>query len=102
MLYIVFSVGCLMNWSTAKGDIDKHSRYDFLKKIEIMLMRFLLSLAPHDIYLGRQHTKGKSKDALLQTKKCIQELQSRGCGEIGLTSEVKNYLTSRKVLKRAI
>ncbi|CAK7329384.1 unnamed protein product [Dovyalis caffra] len=45
-----------------------------------------------------------AKDALLQTKECVHELQSilRGCGEIGLTSEVKKYLTSRKVLKKAI
>ena len=47
-----------------------------------------------------------AKDALLQTKESVHELQSilrrRGCVETGLTSEVKKYLTSRKVAKRAI
>jgi hypothetical protein len=47
-----------------------------------------------------------AKDALLQTKESVHELQSilrrRGCVETGLTSEVKKYLTSRKVVKRAI
>ncbi|KAJ6927522.1 hypothetical protein NC651_011537 [Populus alba x Populus x berolinensis] len=47
-----------------------------------------------------------AKDSLLQTKECMHELQSilrrRGCGEIGLTNEVKKYLASRKVVRRAI
>ncbi|KAJ6906479.1 hypothetical protein NC652_024033 [Populus alba x Populus x berolinensis] len=47
-----------------------------------------------------------AKDALLQTKESVHELQSilrrRGCVETGLTIEVKKYLTSRKVAKRAI
>jgi hypothetical protein len=47
-----------------------------------------------------------AKDALLQTKECIQELQSimrrrRGC-ELALASEVRKYLTSRKVMKKAV
>ncbi|XP_062175984.1 uncharacterized protein LOC133881035 [Alnus glutinosa] len=46
-----------------------------------------------------------AKDALLQTKECIQELQSimrrrRGC-ELALASEVRKYLTSKKVMKKA-
>ena len=47
-----------------------------------------------------------AKDSLLQTKECMHELQSilrrRGYGEIGLTNEVKKYLASRKVVRRAI
>ncbi|CAL2279828.1 unnamed protein product [Prunus armeniaca] len=48
-----------------------------------------------------------AKDALLQTKECIQDLQSimrrtQG-GECGaLTTEVRKYLTSRKMVKKAI
>jgi hypothetical protein len=47
-----------------------------------------------------------AKDALLQTKECIQELQSimrrrRGC-ELALASEVRKYLTSRKVMMKAV
>ncbi|KAH7518299.1 uncharacterized protein LOC107427260 [Ziziphus jujuba] len=47
-----------------------------------------------------------AKDALLQTKESTQELQSiirrkRG-GNIELSSEVKKFLTSRKVVKKAI
>ncbi|CAK7329380.1 unnamed protein product [Dovyalis caffra] len=45
-----------------------------------------------------------AKDALLQTKECLHGLQlilrRRGCGEIDQTSEVKKYLTSRKVVKK--
>ncbi|ONH92436.1 hypothetical protein PRUPE_8G175300 [Prunus persica] len=48
-----------------------------------------------------------AKDALLQTKECVQDLQSimrrtqRGeCG--ALTTEVRKYLTSRKMVKKAI
>ncbi|KAJ6287842.1 hypothetical protein OIU78_029190, partial [Salix suchowensis] len=47
-----------------------------------------------------------AKDSLLQTAECMHELQSilrrRGYGEIGLSNEVKKYLASRKVVKRAI
>uniref|UniRef100_A0A6N2K1Q4 Uncharacterized protein n=1 Tax=Salix viminalis TaxID=40686 RepID=A0A6N2K1Q4_SALVM len=47
-----------------------------------------------------------AKDSLLQTTECMHELQSilrrRGYGEIGLSNEVKKYLASRKVVKRAI
>ncbi|XP_029129991.1 uncharacterized protein LOC109812162 [Cajanus cajan] len=47
-----------------------------------------------------------AKDALLHTKECTRELQSmirrkRG-GEVELTAEVKKFLTSRKVVKKAI
>ncbi|KAK7409822.1 hypothetical protein VNO78_00161 [Psophocarpus tetragonolobus] len=47
-----------------------------------------------------------AKDALLHTKECTRELQSiirrkRG-GERELTSEIKKFLTSRKVVKKAI
>ncbi|KAL6278458.1 hypothetical protein ACE6H2_022059 [Prunus campanulata] len=48
-----------------------------------------------------------AKDALLQTKECVQDLQSimrrtQG-GESGaLTTEVRKYLTSRKMAKKAI
>ncbi|XP_050365499.1 uncharacterized protein LOC126784037 [Argentina anserina] len=47
-----------------------------------------------------------AKDALSQTKECMQDLQSiirrkRG-GEIGLTSEVRKYLSSRKMVKKSI
>ncbi|GMY33276.1 hypothetical protein FCV25MIE_28518 [Fagus crenata] len=49
---------------------------------------------------------GIAKDALFQTKECTHELQSimrrkQGC-EIELTREVGKYLTSRKVVKKAI
>ncbi|KAB5561518.1 hypothetical protein DKX38_006475 [Salix brachista] len=47
-----------------------------------------------------------AKDSLLQTTECMHELQSilrrRGYGDIGLSNEVKKYLASRKVVKRAI
>ncbi|VVA30024.1 PREDICTED: Protein of unknown function DUF241 [Prunus dulcis] len=46
-----------------------------------------------------------AKDAILQTKECVQDLQSiirRRGGETGLTSEVRKYLTSRKMVKKAI
>ncbi|KAF9684556.1 hypothetical protein SADUNF_Sadunf04G0130300 [Salix dunnii] len=47
-----------------------------------------------------------AKDSLLQTTECMRELQSilrrRGYGEIGISNEVKKYLASRKVVKRAI
>ncbi|OMO72163.1 hypothetical protein COLO4_27795 [Corchorus olitorius] len=46
-----------------------------------------------------------AKDALFQTKECTQELQSilrRRRGVEGLASEVRKYLTSRKVVKKAI
>ncbi|KAG5018101.1 hypothetical protein AAZX31_06G010800 [Glycine max] len=47
-----------------------------------------------------------AKEALLHTKECTRELQSiirrkRG-GEVELTAEVKKFLTSRKVVKKAI
>ncbi|KAK7310628.1 hypothetical protein RJT34_08241 [Clitoria ternatea] len=48
-----------------------------------------------------------AKDALLHTKECTRELQSiirrrkRG-GEVELTAEVKRFLSSRKVVKKAI
>ncbi|KAL6270928.1 hypothetical protein ACE6H2_027839 [Prunus campanulata] len=46
-----------------------------------------------------------AKDAILQTKECVQDLQSiirRRGGETGLTSEVRKYLSSRKMVKKAI
>ena len=47
-----------------------------------------------------------AKDALLHTKECTRELQSiirrRRRGEVQLTEEVKKFLTSRKVVKKAI
>ncbi|QCD88565.1 uncharacterized protein LOC114169086 [Vigna unguiculata] len=47
-----------------------------------------------------------AKDSLLHTKECIRELQSimrrRKGGEVELRSEIKKFLTSRKVVKRAI
>ena len=47
-----------------------------------------------------------AKDALLQTKESTQELQSvfrrRRCSATELSSEVKKFLTSRKVVKKAI
>ncbi|KAF9676221.1 hypothetical protein SADUNF_Sadunf09G0116000 [Salix dunnii] len=47
-----------------------------------------------------------AKDALLQAKERVHELQSilrrRCCGETGLSNEVKKYLTSRKVVKRTV
>ncbi|KAI4298327.1 hypothetical protein L6164_031901 [Bauhinia variegata] len=47
-----------------------------------------------------------AKDSLLHTKECARELQSiirrkRG-GEVELTAEVKKFLNSRKVVKKAI
>ncbi|XP_048447780.1 uncharacterized protein LOC125480732 [Pyrus x bretschneideri] len=45
------------------------------------------------------------KDTLSQTKECVQDLQSiirRRGGESALTSEVTKYLTSRKMVKKAI
>ncbi|KAM5562708.1 hypothetical protein ABKV19_017758 [Rosa sericea] len=47
-----------------------------------------------------------AKDALSQTKECIQDLQSiirrkRG-GKTGLTNEVRKYLSSRKMVKKSI
>ncbi|PQP91638.1 uncharacterized protein Pyn_25284 [Prunus yedoensis var. nudiflora] len=48
-----------------------------------------------------------AKDALLQTKECVQDLQSimrrrRGSESGALTTEVRKYLTSRKMVKKAI
>ncbi|XP_057440457.1 uncharacterized protein LOC130732423 [Lotus japonicus] len=47
-----------------------------------------------------------TKDALLHTKECTRELQSvirrRRGGEEALTVEVKKFLTSRKVVRKAI
>jgi len=50
-----------------------------------------------------------AKDALLHTKECTRELQSlirrskrRGGGEVELTTEVKKFLTSRKVVRKSI
>ncbi|XP_057440461.1 uncharacterized protein LOC130732427 [Lotus japonicus] len=47
-----------------------------------------------------------AKDALLHTKECTRELQSiirrRRGGELELMAEAKKFLTSRKVVKRAI
>ncbi|KAH1252114.1 hypothetical protein GmHk_04G009174 [Glycine max] len=47
-----------------------------------------------------------TKDALLHTKECTRELQStirrRRGGEVELTLEVKKFLTSRKVVRKAI
>ncbi|XP_068340271.1 uncharacterized protein [Pyrus communis] len=49
---------------------------------------------------------GTIKDALSQTKECVQDLQSiirRRGGESGaLTGEVRKYLSSRKMVKKAI
>ncbi|KAL4379158.1 hypothetical protein GQ457_02G010320 [Hibiscus cannabinus] len=48
---------------------------------------------------------GTAKDALLQTKECTQELQSvlrRRRGVEGLANEVREYLTSRKAVRKAI
>ncbi|KAI4298325.1 hypothetical protein L6164_031899 [Bauhinia variegata] len=47
-----------------------------------------------------------AKDALLHTKECARELQSiirrkRG-GEVEITAEARKYLTSRKVMRKAI
>ncbi|KAM1382778.1 hypothetical protein COP1_035188 [Malus domestica] len=45
------------------------------------------------------------KDTLSQSKECVQDLQSiirRRGGESALTSEVTKYLTSRKLVKKAI
>ncbi|KAK8717203.1 hypothetical protein V6N13_044480 [Hibiscus sabdariffa] len=47
---------------------------------------------------------GIAKDALLQTKECTQELQSvlrRRRGVEGLANEVREYLTSRKAVRKA-
>ncbi|XP_008236145.1 PREDICTED: uncharacterized protein LOC103334942 [Prunus mume] len=48
-----------------------------------------------------------AKDAILQTKECVQDLQSiirrtRGDESAALTGEVRKYLTSRKTVKKAI
>ncbi|KAI4295508.1 hypothetical protein L6164_035550 [Bauhinia variegata] len=47
-----------------------------------------------------------AKDSLLHTKECTRELQSiirrRRGGEVELTAEVKKFLSSRKVVKKAI
>ncbi|XP_027356715.1 uncharacterized protein LOC113866029 [Abrus precatorius] len=47
-----------------------------------------------------------TKDALLHTKECTRELQStirrRRGGEVELTVEVKKFLTSRKIVRKAI
>ncbi|XP_004500802.1 uncharacterized protein [Cicer arietinum] len=47
-----------------------------------------------------------AKDALIHTKECTRELQSiirrKKGSEVELTSEVKKFLTSRKVVKKAI
>ncbi|KAI4295506.1 hypothetical protein L6164_035548 [Bauhinia variegata] len=45
------------------------------------------------------------KDALLHTKECTRELQSimrRRGGEMEITAEVRKYLTSRKVVRKAV
>ncbi|RZB74201.1 hypothetical protein D0Y65_033329 [Glycine soja] len=47
-----------------------------------------------------------AKDSLLHTKECMRELQSvmrrRKGGEVELKAEIKKFLTSRKVVKKAI
>jgi hypothetical protein len=47
-----------------------------------------------------------AKDALIHTKECAQELQSIMCirarGDVGIKREVRKFLTSRKVVKKAI
>ncbi|KAL5562400.1 hypothetical protein UlMin_032147 [Ulmus minor] len=47
-----------------------------------------------------------AKDALIQTQECAQVLQSimrrRRTGEMELTSEVKKFLASRKMVKKAV
>ncbi|XP_054786840.1 uncharacterized protein LOC129293060 [Prosopis cineraria] len=48
-----------------------------------------------------------AKDALLHTKECTRELQSiirrrRGGNDVELATEVKKFLTSRKVVRKAI
>ncbi|XP_062025064.1 uncharacterized protein LOC133741132 [Rosa rugosa] len=47
-----------------------------------------------------------AKEALQQTKECLQDLQSiirrRGCESGVLTSEVRRYLVSRKMVKKTI
>ncbi|XP_021801148.1 uncharacterized protein LOC110745377 [Prunus avium] len=48
-----------------------------------------------------------TKDALLQTKECVQDLQlimrrRRGGESEALTTEVRKYLSSRKMVKKAI
>jgi len=47
-----------------------------------------------------------AKDSLLHTKECMRELQSimrrRKGGEVELRAEIKKFLTSRKVVKKAI
>ncbi|GMI68557.1 hypothetical protein like AT2G17080 [Hibiscus trionum] len=48
---------------------------------------------------------GTAKDALLQTKECTQKLQSilrRRRGVEGFANEVRKYITSRKVVRKAI
>ncbi|KAF3434826.1 hypothetical protein FNV43_RR21913 [Rhamnella rubrinervis] len=47
-----------------------------------------------------------AKDAVIHTKECTREVQSiirtRRGGEVGLASEVRKYLASRKVMKKAV
>jgi hypothetical protein len=47
-----------------------------------------------------------AKDALIHTKECARELQSimrrRARGDVGIEREVRKFLTSRKVVKKAI
>lgn len=47
-----------------------------------------------------------AKDAVIHTKECAREVQSiirtRRGGEVGLASEVRKYLASRKVMKKAV
>jgi len=47
-----------------------------------------------------------AKDALLQTKECVYELQSilrrKGCYEFGLATEIKKYLTRKNTVNKAI
>jgi hypothetical protein len=47
-----------------------------------------------------------AKDALIHTKECARELQSimrrRAGGDVGIEREVRKFLTSRKVVKKAI
>lgn len=46
-----------------------------------------------------------AKDSLLHTKECMRELQScmrRRVGEVELRTEVKKFLTSRKVVRKSI
>lgn len=43
-----------------------------------------------------------AKDALIHTKECVRELHSATRRRSGIENEVKKYLASRKVVKRAI